>query len=217
LRSSRPLTPRAQASAEPERILPTPEYGAQSTADLPNTANMWRSGSAGASAKPQSASAAEYDAYVLQSYVGQQRNPAAAASSANGSVPSYTAQGYTPKVSVWDFEDEPLTVPKKGYLWRALLLLVVLVGGGGAALYYGVMLPNQEKEQAALRQMNERKAQIQAAEEREVQAKRDADAKAAAQRLEQIINAPAPAEAEQAAPSMAGAAAIPPAAKPADK
>ncbi|HEX6244605.1 MAG TPA: hypothetical protein VFZ61_26990, partial [Polyangiales bacterium] len=206
LRSSRPSTLRADASAEPERILPTPDYAAQSTADLPSTANMWRAGSSSVPPKPQSASAAEYDAYVLQSYMGQQRNPAAA------STPSYTAEGYTPKVSVWDFEDEPLTVPKKGYLWRALLLLLVLVGGGGAALYYGVMLPKQQKEEAALQQLNERKAQIQAAEEREAQAKREAEAQAATQRLEQMLNAPAPAQAEQAAPSMAGASAIPPAA-----
>jgi hypothetical protein len=205
---SRPLTPQAEASVEPERILPTPEYSAQSTADLPSTANMWRAGSGSVPPKPQSASAAEYDAYVLQSYMGQQRNPAAASA---GNVPSYTAEGYTPKVSVWDFEDEPLTVPKKSYLWRALLLLLVLVGGGGAALYYGVMLPKQQKEQAALQQLNERKAQIQAAEEREAQDKRQAEAQAATQRLEQMLNAPAPAQAEQAAPSMAGASAIAPA------
>jgi hypothetical protein len=210
LRSSRPLTGPA-ASAEPERILPTPHYTAQSTADLPNTANLWRTGSASASAKPQSASAAEYDAYLLQSYMGQQRNPGAA----SASVRSYTTEGYTPKVSVWDFEDEPLTLPKKSYWWRVLLLLLVLVGGGGAALYYGVMLPKRQKEQAALQQLNQRKAEIQAAEEREAQAQRDADSKAAAERLEQMLNAPAPAEAEQAAPSMAGAAAIPPAPKPA--
>jgi hypothetical protein len=162
-------------------------------------ANAWQDAPATASLPNAPAVDA---AYLLQS---QQFQGAAARSSGNAELQT----GYTPE-SVWDYEDEPLTLPKKNYLLRGLLLLV-LVAGVGAGLYYGVMLPNQQKEQAVQAQLNERKAQIQAAEEREAVAKQEADDKAAAQRLEKYLNAPAPAaESQEATPSLEGAAAIPP-------
>lgn len=176
-----------RASLDTADQLPA-QYAGKSAADV---AASWR---ASESAQARSSN----DAYLLQSQQLQQLQQA----------PS--EQNYTPKVSVWDFDDEPLKVPKKNYLLRALLLMILVIGGGGAALYYGVMLPNQQKEQAALELMNQRKAQIQAAAEREAAEKQAAEAKAAAQRLEQFVNAPVPTEAEQAAPSTAGAAAIPP-------
>jgi hypothetical protein len=174
-----------RASLETADQLPA-QYAARSASDA--SAPRAR---ANESAQPRSSQ----DPYLLQSQAFQQPD---------------SATSYTPKVSVWDFEDEPLKLPKKNYLVRALLLMILVVGGGGAALYYGVMLPNQQKEQAALELMNQRKAQIQAVQERELVEKQAAEAKTAAQRLEQFVNAPAPAEAEQAAPSTAGAAAIAP-------
>jgi hypothetical protein len=148
------------------------------------------------------------EAYLLQSQQFQQSGARGAGSTAE------LETGYTPKVSVWDFDDEPLTLPKKNYLLRGLLLLALLAGGGAAA-YYGMVLPNQQKEQAAAALMNQRKVEIQAAEEREALAKQEAEAKAQAQRLEQYLNAPAPAAASDQAvpsnePSLNGAAAIAP-------
>jgi hypothetical protein len=135
---------------------------------------------------------------------------------------------YTPKVSVWDYHDDNLTLPSKHYGLKALVLLVLIVGGGGAAMYYGSILPNQQKERAAQQLVQQRSAQIKAAEQAEVEQKRAEEAKAAAARLEQLLNAPeangaaaaaalppgvAPAPVEQGkqAPNLQGAAAIKPA------
>jgi hypothetical protein len=188
------------------RVLPTPKYGSQSGHEpgslreaIGATGTDWRD-------RPIPGT----DAYLLQSQEFDQ------------------PKQYTPKVSVWDFDDEPLTLPKKHYGLKVLFLLLVIVGGGGAALYYGSILPNQQKERAAHAVMQERQAQVKAAEHKEAEEKRAAEAKAAAARLEELLKAPeaaavaaptttppgttpAPVVGGKQAPNLDGASAIPPA------
>lgn len=184
--------------------LATPKYGSQAAAEpgslreaIGATGADWRD-------RPMPGT----DAYLLQSQEFNQ------------------PKQYTPKVSVWDFEDEPMALPQKHYALKAFFLLLLIVGGGGAAMYYGSILPNQEKERAAQVVLQQRQAQVKAAEQQEAEQKRAADAKAAAERLEELLKAPeanaaaapavgaaAPVEAGKQAPNMDGASAIAPAKK----
>ena len=159
-----------------EAVLPTPQYGSQLREPgslreaIGRTGTDWRD-------RPSPGT----DAYRLQSQEFDQ------------------PREYTPKVSVWDYHDDDLTLPSKHYGLKALVLLTLIVGGGGAAMYYGSILPNQQKERAAQAMLQQRAAQVKAAEQAEVQAKRAAEAKAAAARLEELLKAPAEANAAAAA------------------
>ncbi len=186
-----------------ERILPTPQYGTQSVREpgslreaIGQSSTDWRD-------HPIPGT----DAYLLQSQEFDQ------------------PKQYTPKVSVWDYHDDNMTLPSKHYGLKALVLLILIVGGGGAAMYYGSILPNQQKERAVQQMVQQRTAQIKAAEQAEAEQKRADEAKAAAARLEQLLKAPgeanaaaaapattpAPAEQGKQAPNLEGASAIKPA------
>jgi hypothetical protein len=110
-----------------------------------------------------------------------------------------------PRVNVWDFEDDELTVPKRGLPWVTLLLLLALAGGAGGAFYYGVYMPKQQKEQAALQALQARQEQMKAADTQAEAQQRAAESKDAAARLEAAIANPgkpaaaAPAAADKAA------------------
>lgn len=172
-----------------ERVLPTPQYGSQLREPgslreaIGQTGTDWRD-------RPIPGT----DAYLLQSQEFDQ------------------PREYTPKVSVWDYHDENMTLPSKHYGLKALVLLVLIVGGGGAAMYYGSILPNQQKERAAQVALQQRAAQVKAAEQAEVEAKQAQEAKAAAARLEELLKAPA---AEASAAAAPAAQATAPGAKPA--
>lgn len=111
-----------------------------------------------------------------------------------------------PRVNVWEFEDQELTVPKRGVPWVTMLLLLALAGGAGGAYYYGVYMPKQQKEQAALQALQAREDQMKAAGAQEEAQQRAVESKEAAARLEAAIANPgkpgaaAPAAAAKAAP-----------------
>jgi hypothetical protein len=166
-----------------ERVLPTPQYGSQLREPgslreaIGHSGTDWRD-------RPIPSTDA---AYLLQSQEFDQ------------------PREYTPKVSVWDYHDDNMTLPSKHYGLKALVLLVLIVGGGGAAMYYGSILPNQQKERAVQAALQQRAAQLKAAEQAEAEQKRADEAKAAAARLEELLKSPAPAEASAAAATGPGA------------
>jgi hypothetical protein len=111
-----------------------------------------------------------------------------------------------PRVNVWEFEDEELTVPKRRLPWVTLLLLLALASGAGGAFYYGVYMPKQQKEQAALQVLQAREEQLKAAGAQDAAQQRAVESKEAAERLEAAIANPgkpgtaAPAATDKAAP-----------------
>lgn len=112
------------------------------------------------------------------------------------------AERPAPRVNVWEFEDEELTVPKRRVPWVTTLLLLALTGGAGGAFYYGVYMPKQQKEQAAVQALEARQAEVEAANAKEAAQQRAAESKEAAARLEAAIAAPGPAaEARDKAPA----------------
>jgi hypothetical protein len=125
-----------------------------------------------------------------------------------------------PRVNVWEFEDDDVAVPKRGFPWLTTLLILALAGGAGGAFYYGVYMPKQQKEQAALQVLQERQQQLKASQAQEEAQKRSQESQAAATRLQAILGGSAPAAGAKAAGAPAAEPAAAPAAKaaaPADK
>jgi hypothetical protein len=92
-----------------------------------------------------------------------------------------------PRVNVWEFQDEELTVPKRGVPWVTILLMLALAGGAGAASYYGIYMPRHQKEQAELQALQARQDQAKADQAQAGAQARDAESKEAAARLEAAI------------------------------
>jgi hypothetical protein len=94
-----------------------------------------------------------------------------------------------PRVNVWEFTDDELTVPRRRVPWVTLSLVLALAGGAGGAFYYGVYMPKQEKEQAALQAIHAREEQANAAATQAAAQQRAAESNEAAARLEAAIGA----------------------------
>jgi hypothetical protein len=91
-------------------------------------------------------------------------------------------------VNVWEFSDDEATTPRRRMPWVTLALVFALAGGAGAAFYYGVYVPKQQKEQAALEASKVRQDLANTAATQEAQ-QRAADSDEAAARLEAALGA----------------------------